>query len=80
MESIFKSLSREYLSVKSVECEKRDLLEEIIDYVDSMEWLSRESMKTKITFFITYHNYPKIKNCCTMTIAKWKDRHYSNIT
>ena len=52
MESIFKSLSREYLSVKSVECEKRDLLEEIIDYVDSMEWLSRESMKNKITFFI----------------------------
>ena len=52
MESIFKSLSREYLSVKSVECKKRDLLEEIIEYVDSMEWLSRESLKSKITFFI----------------------------
>jgi len=52
MENIFKSLSREYLSVKNVECEKRDLLEEIIEYVDSMEWLSKESLKNKIAFFI----------------------------
>ena len=81
MESIFKSLSREYLSVKSVECEKRDLLEEIIDYVDSMEWLSRESMKNKITFFIkSGYDYSKFTEEFDVSYESAKNSISSHIT
>ena len=49
MESIFKALSKEYNSVKDIQDvsleDKQDLLKEIIEYVNSMEWLSR--VKTK---------------------------------
>ncbi len=56
MESIFKSLSKEHNSVKNNPNEavasKRELLEEIVEYVNSMEWLSRSKTKDKIRFFI----------------------------
>ena len=61
MKSIFKSLSREYSTVKHIDCDKRNLLEEIIEYVDSFEWLSRESLKIKIDFFIkSGYDYSKL--------------------
>ena len=56
MESIFKALSREYNAVKDKQDEslqdKKELLGELIDYVNSMAWLSRTPAKTKISFFI----------------------------
>ena len=52
MESVFKALSKEYNSVKNNQdanvAEKRELLEEIVKYVNSMEWLKREKTKEKI--------------------------------
>ena len=54
MESIFKALSKEYNSVKDnpdvAIAEKRELLEEIVEYVNSMKWLSRKATKEKISF------------------------------
>ena len=56
MESIFKALSREYNAVKDKQDEnlqnKKELLGELIDYVNSMKWLSRTQAKKKISFFI----------------------------
>lgn len=56
MESIFKALSKEYNSVKDnpdvAVAEKRELLEEIVKYVNSMTWLSRKATKEKISFYI----------------------------
>lgn len=56
MESVFKALSKEYNSVKNNQddnvAEKRELLEEIVKYVNSMEWLKREKTKEKILFYI----------------------------
>lgn len=56
MESIFKALSKEYNSVKdnpdAAVAEKRELLEEIVKYVNSMTWLSRKATKEKISFYI----------------------------
>ena len=56
MESIFKALSREYNAVKDSQDEnlqdKKELLSELINYVNSMKWLSRTPAKKKITFFI----------------------------
>lgn len=56
MESIFKALSREYNAVKDMQDEnlqdKKELLSELIDYVNSMDWLARNHVKKKITFFI----------------------------
>lgn len=56
MESIFKALSKEYNSVKDIQDvsleDKQDLLKEITEYVNSMEWLSRVKTKEKISFFI----------------------------
>ena len=53
MESIFKSLSKEHNSVKNNPNEavasKRELLEEIVEYVNSMEWLSRSKTKVDTT-------------------------------
>lgn len=56
MENIFKALSKEYNSVKDIQDvsleDKQDLLKEIIEYVNSMEWLSRVRTKERISFFI----------------------------
>lgn len=56
MESIFKSLSKEHNSVKNNPDEavaaKRELLEEIVEYVNSLGWLSRTKTKDKVRFFI----------------------------
>ena len=56
MESIFKALLKEYNAVKDKQdedlIEKKELLSEVVDYVNSMKWLSRTSAKKKITFFI----------------------------
>ena len=56
MESIFKALSRDYNSVKDIQDiklkDKQDLLRELVEYVNSMEWLSRVKTKEKISFFI----------------------------
>ena len=56
MESIFKALSREYNAVKDKQDDylqdKKELLGELIDYVNSMAWLSRTPVKKKISFFI----------------------------
>ncbi len=56
MESIFKALSREYNAVKDSQDEnlqdKKELLRELVDYVNSMKWLSRTPAKKKISFFI----------------------------
>ena len=56
MESIFKSLSKEHNSVKNNPDEavaaKRELLEEIVEYVNSLSWLSRAKTKDKVRFFI----------------------------
>lgn len=56
MESIFKALSKEYNSVKDIQDvsleDKQDLLRELVEYVNSMEWLSRVKTKEKISFFI----------------------------
>ena len=56
MESIFKALSREYNSVKEIQDvsldDKQDLLKEIIEYINSMDWLSRVKTKEKMSFFI----------------------------
>ena len=56
MESIFKSLSKEHNSVKNNPDEavaaKRELLEEIVEYVNSLSWLSRTKTKDKVRFFI----------------------------
>ena len=56
MESIFKALSKEYNSVKDVQdvalADKYDLLNELVEYVNSMDWLTRVKTKKKISFFI----------------------------
>lgn len=56
MESIFKALLKEYNAVKDKQdedlIEKKELLSEVVDYVNSMKWLSRTPVKKKITFFI----------------------------
>lgn len=56
MENIFKALSKEYNAVKDKQdedlIEKKELLVEVVDYVNSMKWLSRTPVKKKITFFI----------------------------
>lgn len=56
MENIFKALSKEYNDVKDKQdedlIEKKELLVEVVDYVNSMKWLSRTPVKKKITFFI----------------------------
>lgn len=56
MESIFKALSREYNAVRDMQDEnlqdKKELLSEVVDYVNSMKWLSRTPAKKKIAFFI----------------------------
>ena len=56
MESIFKALSREYNAVRDIQDEnlqdKKELLSEVVDYVNSMKWLSRTPAKKKIAFFI----------------------------
>ena len=56
MESIFKVLSKEYNSVKDIQDvsleDKQDLLKEIIEYINSMDWLSRVKTKERISFFI----------------------------
>ena len=56
MESIFKALSKEYNAVKDKQDEKlqdkKELLGELVAYVNSMTWLSRTSAKKKISFFI----------------------------
>lgn len=56
MESIFKALSKEYNSVKNNQDDgvaaKRELLEEIVEYVNSMKWLTRVKTKEKIMFYI----------------------------
>ena len=56
MESIFKALSKEYNSVKDVQdvalADKHDLLNELVEYVNSMDWLTRVKTKKKISFFI----------------------------
>ena len=56
MENIFKALSKEYNAVKDKQdedlIEKKELLVEVVDYVNSMKWLSRTLFKKKITFFI----------------------------
>ena len=56
MENIFKALSKEYNAVKDKQdedlIEKKELLGEVVDYVNSMKWLARTSAKKKITFFI----------------------------
>ena len=56
MENIFKALSKEYNAVKDKQdddlIEKKELLVEVVDYVNSMKWLARASAKKKITFFI----------------------------
>lgn len=56
MESIFKSLSKEHNSVKNnpdkAVAVKRELLEEIVEYVNSLSWLSRTKTKDKVRFFI----------------------------
>ena len=56
MENVFKALSKEYNAVKDKQdedlIEKKELLGEVVDYVNSMKWLSRTPVKKKITFFI----------------------------
>ena len=56
MENIFKALSKEYNAVKDKQdedlIEKKELLVEVVDYVNSMKWLSRTPAKKKIAFFI----------------------------
>ena len=56
MESIFKALSKEYNSVKDIQdvalADKYDLLNELVEYVNSMDWLTRVKTKKKISFFI----------------------------
>lgn len=56
MESIFKALSKEYNSVKDIQDvnleKKQDLLNELVGYVNSMNWLTRVKTKEKISFFI----------------------------
>ena len=49
MENIFKALSKEYNAVKDKQdedlIEKKELLVEVVDYVNSMKWLSRTLFK-----------------------------------
>ena len=56
MESIFKALSKEYNSVKDNQdvelADKQELLKELVEYVNSMDWLTRVKTKKKISFFI----------------------------
>ena len=56
MESIFKALSKEYNSVKDIQDasleNKQDLLNELVEYVNSMDWLTRVKTKERISFFI----------------------------
>ena len=67
MENIFKALSKEYNAVKDKQdedlIEKKELLVEVVDYVNSMKWLSRTPVKKKITFFIKSGAHGKPLQC-----------------
>ena len=63
MQSIFKRLEKEVISVKkSLELSdgenallaemKKELLDEIVEYVDGYEWLHKKPLKEKVKFFI----------------------------